>query len=180
MKRGILLTVCAALCGCANLEQTTVYYVPTEARFYPPLAKDAVVPLLAAPPSWKYHVIGRFDMQTDRGAKFARQALLFNARRQGADAVVMRNLDYDLRRTYNRIPPSWTSVPVTNYYYQNVQDKHGRWVSIAQPYTTFIPMYRPGGVVVDDVLWTRVRADMVVRRGKKPLTVPLPSQMEMP
>ena len=171
VKHGTLVAACLVLCGCANLEQTAVYYTPTGTEFYPPLPKDAPVPLLAKPPEWAHRVIGHFDMQTDRGAKFARKALLYNARRQGADAVVMRDINYDLRRTYNYIPPSWTSMPVTNYWNQCVQDNHGRWVNVPRAYTTFIPIYRPGGVVVDDVLWTRVRADMVVRRGKPRLAV---------
>jgi hypothetical protein len=29
-------------------------------------------------------------------------------------------------------------------------------------------------------MWTHVRADMVVRRGKKPLAVPLAEQIELP
>jgi hypothetical protein len=180
VKRAILLAACLVLCGCANLEQTAVFYTPASPDYYPPLDKKAPVPILAQSPPWRSRVIGNFDMQTDRGPKFAREALLFNARRQGADAVVMRNLNYDVRRTYNYVPPSWNSVPVTNYYNQWVQNKKGDWVNFPQAYTTFMPVYQPGGFNVDDVMWTRVRADMVVRRGKQPLAVPLPGQIGMP
>ena len=180
MKRGVFLAVCLGLSGCANLEQTAVFYTPVGSDYYPPLDKKAHVPILAQSPPWRGRVIGKFDMQTDRGPKFAREALLFNARRQGADAVVMRDVGYDLRRTYNYVPPSWDSVPVTNFYNQWVQNKKGQWVSQVQPYTTFVPIYRPGGFRVDDVMWTRVRADMVVRRGKKPLAVPLAEQIAVP
>ena len=180
MKRGILLLACLGLCGCANLEQTTVFYTPVSPQYYPPLDKKAFVPILAQPPSWRSRIIGNFDMETDRGPKFAREALLFNARRQGADAVVMRGLKYDVRRNYNYIPPSWDSVPVTNFYNQWVQNNKGKWVNQPQAYTTFMPIYRPGGVQVNDVMWTHVRADMVVQRGKKPLAVPLAEQIEIP
>jgi len=166
--------------GCANLEETAVFYTPAGPQYYAPLDKKAPVPILGQAPPWRSRVIGTFDMQTDRGAKFAREALLFNARRQGADAVVMRDLGYDLRRSYNYVPPSWTSVPVTNYYNQWVQNKKGNWVNVPQAYTTFFPIYRPGGVMVRDVMWTHVRADMVVRRGKQPLAVPFPEQIELP
>ena len=180
MKRGVLLLACLGLAGCANLQETAVFYTPVSPQYYPPLEKKAFVPILSQSPPWRSRVIGNFDMETDRGPKFAREALLFNARRQGADAVVMRGLKYDVRRTYNYIPPSWTSYPVTNYYNQWVQNNKGKWVNQPQTYTTFIPIYRPGGVVVDDVMWTHVRADMVVQRGKKPLAVPLAEQIEMP
>lgn len=180
MKRGILLAVCLGLCACADLEQTAVFYTPAAPDYYPPWPQNAPVPILSQPPPWRNRVIGRFDMETDRGLKFARQALLFNARRQGADAVIMRSLDYDVRRTYNYIPPSWTSVPVTNFYNQWVQNNKGQWVNVPQAYTTFIPVFRPARVDVDDIMWTHVRADMVVRRGKKPLAVPLPEQIELP
>ena len=178
--RLMLVPLIAAVAGCANLEQTAVFYTPVSSEYYTPLDKKAFVPVLAQPPSWRSRVIGNFDMQTDRGPKFAREALLFNARRQGADAVVMRDLGYDLRRTYNYIPPSWDSYPVTNFYNQWVQNNKGKWVNQPQAYTTFVPIYRPGGVQVNDVMWTRVRADMVVRRGKKPLAVPLAEQIELP
>jgi len=175
-----LLAACLGFCGCANLEQTTVFYTPISPDYYPPLDKKTPVPVLAQPPPWRSRVIGSFDMESDRGPKFAREALLFNARRQGADAIVMRDLNYDVRRTYNYIPPSWDSVPVTNYYNQWGQNNKGKWVNQPQSYTTFVPIYRPGGVQVNDVMWTRVRADMVVRRGKKPLAVPLAGQIELP
>jgi len=176
----LLVPLVAMLAGCANLEQTTVFYTPSSPDYYPPWPKKAQIPLLGEPPPWRSRVIGKFDMETDRGAKFAREALLFNARRQGADAVVMRYLNYDVRRNYNYIPPSWENIPITNYYNQWVENKKGQWVNVPQAYTTFMPIFRPGRVVVDDVMWTHVRADMVVRRGKKPLAVPLPEQIELP
>lgn len=174
------VAACLLPAGCANLEQTTVFYTPAGADYYAPLPEDAAVPVLAQPPPWSNRLIGRFDMATPHGPKFAREALLFNARRQGADAVVVRDLGYDVRRSYNYVPPSWTSVPVTTYGNQCVQNKKGKWVNKTQPYTTFVPIYRPGGVTVNDVMWTHVHADMVVRRGKKPLPAPLPEQIEMP
>lgn len=171
MHRWSILLACMALASCASLNDTAVFYTPVSQDAYPPLPKDALVPLLAKPPAWPHRVIGRFDMQTDRGAKFAQKALLFNARRQGADAVMMRDINYDLRRTYNYIPPSWDYVPVTNYWNQRVKNNKGQCVNAPQYYTTFIPIFRPGGVVVNDVLWTRIRADMIVHRNKPRLVV---------
>jgi len=175
-----LLAACCVLTGCMSLEDTAAYYTPVSATYYPPLPEKAPVPILAASPPWGHRVIGRFAMETDRGQKFVQRALAFNARRQGADAVVLRNLDFDLRRNYNYVPPSWDNVPMTSCYNQRVQNNKGNWVNVPQYYTTYMPVFRPGRVYVDDVLWTDVKADMVVRRGKKPLAVPLAEQIEVP
>jgi hypothetical protein len=179
MRHRWILCALAGLAGCTSLRDTTVFYTPASADFYAPLPKDAVVPVLTEPPPWPHKVIGRFAAQSDRGYEFLYKAVLYNARLQGADAVILRKLDFDTRRNYNYIPPSWQNVPVSNVYYTQVQDKKGKWKSVPQTYTTFVPVYQPGRTVVSDVQWTDVTAEMVVRRGKA-AAAPLPEQMIMP
>ena len=174
----ILLAACG-LGGCASLQETTVFYTPATAEFFPPWPKDAPVPVLTEPPSWPHRVIGRFVAQSDRGYPFLYKAILYNARLQGADAVVLRQLAFDTRRTYNYLPPSWQTIPVNNVYYAQVQDKKGKWQTVPQNYTTFVPIMQPGRTVVSDVQWTDVTAEMVVRRGKA-ASAPLPEQMIVP
>ena len=60
MRRWWILCVVAGLTGCASLQDTTVFYTPATGEFFPPLAKDAPVPVLTEPPSWPHKVIGRF------------------------------------------------------------------------------------------------------------------------
>jgi len=179
MRRWWILCAVAGLTGCASLQDTTVFYTPATGEFFPPLAKDAPVPVLTEPPSWPHKVIGRFAAQADRGYPFLYKAILYNARLHGADAILLRKLNFDTRRNYNYIPPSWQSMPVSNIYYTQVQDKKGKWKSVPQTYTTFVPVYQPGRTVVSDVQWTEVTAEMVVRRGKQ-ASAPLPEQMIVP
>jgi len=179
MQRWWLLPLAWALTACSSLQDTTVFYTPATGDFYPPLPKDAPVPVLTEPPAWPHKVIGRFATQSDRGYPFLYKAILHNARLQGADAVVLRKLAFDTRRTYSYIPPSWQNIPITNVYYTQMQDKKGKWRNVPQTYTTFVPVFQPGRTLASDAQWTEVVADMVVRRGKAS-TAPLPEQVIVP
>lgn len=177
-----LLAILAAgllLGACAPLSETTVFYTPVSDRFYPPKGKKEEVPVLSAPPAWPYRVIGRFAMQSDRGYRFVHKAMLYNARLQGADAVVIRKLVQDVRQTYNYIPPHWDSVPQQSVFYQQVQNNQGQWVTVPQVYTTYVPVFRPGRTVVNDSEWADVAAEMVVRRGKAASDAPQPRQVDI-
>ena len=172
--------VAVAAAGCAPLSETTVFYTPVSDRYYPPKTKREEVPVLAEPPAWPHRVIGRFAMQSDRGAPFVNKAMLYNARLQGADAVVVRKQGSELRQNFNYIPPGWESIPQSNVIYQQVKNSEGQWVTVPQVYTVMVPVFRPGRTVVDESQWTDVTAEMVVRRGKQALAAPEPAQIEMP
>ena len=176
----VLYPLAAAITGCAPLSETTVFYTPVSDRYYPPKDKKADIPVLSEPPSWPHRVIGRFAMQSDCGYRFVHKAILYNARLQGADAVIIRKLVQDVRQTYNYIPPGWDSIPQSNVFYQQVQNSQGQWVTVPQVYTTYVPVFRPGRTVVSDAEWADVNADMVVHRGKEPLAQPQPAQFELP
>lgn len=166
MKRwGVLLVACL-LGGCASLRDTTVFYTPVAQEVFPPLPKDATVPVFTEAPPWPHKVIGRFAVQSDRSYAFLHKAMLYNARLNGADAVILRRQAFDLRRTYNQIPASWENIPQTNVYYQSVQNNKGQWITVPQTYTTYIPVFRPARTVVSDVQWTELGAEMIVRKGK--------------
>ena len=176
----LVLLVAVAAAGCAPLSETTVFYTPVADRYYPPKTKKEEVPVLSAPPAWPHRVIGRFAMQSDRGAPFVNKAMLYNARLQGADAVVVRKQGSELRQNFNYIPPGWESIPQSNVIYQQVKNSEGQWVTVPQVYTVMVPVFRPGRTVVDESQWTDVTAEMVVRRGKQALAAPEPAQIEMP
>lgn len=173
MRRYWLLPLILALSGCQSLRDTEIFYKPTTENVYQPLPKEAVIPILSEPPPWPHRTIGQFALQSPRGYKFIQQALIHNARRNGADAVVLRKLNFDLRRTYNYIPPQWENIPQTNVFYQNVRDSNGKWVTVPQVYTSFIPVFRPGRTFVNDVQWVDVSADMVVHKSKRTWSPPL-------
>ena len=180
LGRCLLYPLAAAIAGCAPLSETTVFYTPVSDRYYPPKTKKNEIPVLSEPPAWPHRVIGRFAMQSDRGYRFVHKAILYNARLQGADAVIIRKLVQDVRETYNYIPPGWDSVPQSNVLYQQVQNNQGQWVTVPQVYTTYVPVFRPGRTVVKDSEWADVTAEMVVRRGKQAMASPEPSQIELP
>ena len=158
--------LCALLAGCSGLRETEVYYTPVTERRFPPMPRDAAVAVLAAAPSWKHEVIGRFEIVSDRGYPFLYRALLHNARLHGADAVVLRRLAFDVRRNETHIPPRWENVPQTRVWYEHRRDAQGREVVVPRYYTSFVPVFRPGEVIISDVQWTDLAADMIVRRGR--------------
>ncbi|MBE2179807.1 MAG: hypothetical protein IAE97_04995 [Chthoniobacterales bacterium] len=166
MQRWGALLACAVLTGCVSLRDTTVFYTPIAGETYAPLPKNAEVPVMAEPPKWPHKVIGRFAAQSDRGYAFLHKAILYNARLQGADAVILSKVAFDLRRTYNYIPPSWENIPQTSVFYQTVKNNRGEWVTVPQPYTTFVPIFRPARTMVADVQWTDLVAEMIVRKNK--------------
>ena len=173
--------LCAVLlAGCSGLRETTVFYTPVSDRYYPPKEKKAEIPVLSKAPDWPHRMIGRFAMQSDRGYRFVHQAILYNARLQGADAVIIRKLAQDVREIHNYIPPGWESIPQSNVIYQQVKNDQGQWVTVPQVYTTYVPVFRPGRTEVSESEWADVTAEMVVRRGKVPLAAPQPAQIEMP
>jgi len=180
VARWLLCPLAAAITGCASLSETTAFYTPVSDHYYPPKDKKADIPVLSEPPSWPHRAIGRFAMQSDRGYRFVHKAILYNARLQGADAVIIRKLVQDVRQTYNYIPPGWDSIPQSNVFYQQVQNSQGQWVTVPQVYTTYVPVFRPGRTVVSDAEWADVNAEMVVHRGKTPMSAPKPAQIEVP
>ena len=92
--------------GCASVSSTAVFYQPTTPVIYPPKAKDTVIPIMNASPKFPFQEIGRFAFQTQLGYPFIQKAMIYNAQRVGADAVIIK--DYK-----NWSLPSWYSVPPT-------------------------------------------------------------------
>lgn len=168
MRRNILLILGLLLSACHPLSDTRVFYSPTVPQAYSPLPKNAVVPVVSGKAPWPSKAIGRFAMLSPLGYRYVYKAMVYNARRNGAEAVVLKKLSFDVRRTTNYIPPGWDSVPQTTVYYTNVQNNKGQWVTVPQTFTYWVPVYRPGRTYVNDVEWTDVVADMVVPREKQP------------
>ena len=115
MKRILACCSVAAgllLGGCASVRSTAVFYQPTTANKCPPKPKEAVIPVLNAPPSRRYQEIGRFAFQTTLGYPFVMNSLLYNARRAGADAVIVKNCQSWSVPCGYVIPPAVAYVPV--------------------------------------------------------------------
>ena len=100
------------LSGCASVSSTAVFYQPTTANYYPPKPSTVVIPMLNTPPTRPYFEIGRFAFQTTLGYPFAINSVIYNARRAGADAVIIKNCqNWSVPYSYV-VPPTVGYVPV--------------------------------------------------------------------
>jgi len=118
MKRYAWIPVAVALLllqACASVSSTAVFYQPTTANYYPPKPSNAVIPILNAPPVHPYFEIGRFAFQTTLGYPFAINSVIYNARRAGADAVIVKNCqNWSVPYSYV-VPPTVGYIPVGGY-----------------------------------------------------------------
>jgi len=119
MKRfHVFLVATAALLlgGCASVSSTVVFYQSTTPNYYPPKPSNAVIPILGAPPSRPYYEIGRFAFQTTFGYPFAINSALYNARRAGADAILIKNCqNWSVPYSYV-VPPTVGYFPAGGWY----------------------------------------------------------------
>ena len=96
----------------ARLRETEVFYRSSSLQTYPPKPDTTPIPVLSKTPSGST-VIGRFQFSTLRGSAFAMEAAKHNARRAGADALVVRDLrDWVQPFSYYQ-PPDWVYYPRT-------------------------------------------------------------------
>lgn len=123
------------LAGCASPKDTAVYYLSTTGKTYPPKPKDYPVPILNKPPEQPHTVIGRLGFATDLGWRFVYKSMLYNARANGADAVVLKNLKIKTVKNFAKVPPRMDWIPVTTLYNRG---------GCSRPIVTYLPSYRPG------------------------------------
>ena len=97
-----LLSTCllCVFAGCNTLHSTSKFYQPLTTEKYPPKPKDYPVPVFDRAPNKKFTVIGRFIFHKRftednagwnfvDGEDYMNSAVKYNARRAGADAVLM-------------------------------------------------------------------------------------------
>lgn len=107
------LSGCAALHRAA-LRETEVYFRSETLERYPPKPPDQTIPVLNSRPA-KSEILGAFQFTTSKGAKFAMESALYNARKCGADAIYVRNLQ-DWSQPYAYYVPAQTSfIPSTHF-----------------------------------------------------------------
>ncbi len=147
--------------GCAGIESTTAYYLPATTDVFPPKPKDAQIPILTEKPNRKSRTIGRFEWETTRNWKFIRRSLEFNARVNGADAVVVKKNKRFREVVLTDIPPSMEMVPFTRYVYVPQSRGKNRNYDVV-PIVDFWPVFQPGYVSQSVRIWTTVNAEMIV------------------
>ena len=77
------------LTGCGDVKRSSRYYEPIIVGH---TAKhgNVPIPVLKTPPKRPYQVVGKMVFETDEGINFVYRSLRYNARVNGADAVIMR------------------------------------------------------------------------------------------
>ncbi len=140
--------------GCASVKSTAIHYVPTTLDVFPPKSKDFPIPILEKAPDRRYRTIGKFAFETALGYRFARDAILYNARRNGADAVILNNVSGRRELFLTRVPARVDYVPTVGYYGGYGYGGYGR-------YASYYPIYRPGYVRADEEVVTSVDAEMI-------------------
>jgi hypothetical protein len=139
--------------ACVSVKSTAVFYSPSTAGFYPPKDKNAIIPILNAPPGRPYTEIGRLAFQTDQGYPFVMKAMEYNARQAGADAVIVKeSKNWTVPLSYS-VPPTVTWVPVGGWYGGGC----GAWYGGAM-----VPVTSPGYVGVTYQNFMGVDARMIV------------------
>jgi hypothetical protein len=145
------------LAGCASVKSTAVFYVPTSTVVYPPKPKDAVIPVTSRPPARAYAEIGRLSFQTDLGFPFMMRSIQYNARRAGADAVVLRDCRSWTVPSVYTVPPSVGWVSAGGWWYGG---RCGGWGGGP----VAVPVWYPGYTGVSYDTFTGVDTRMIVYR----------------
>ncbi|MCX6969791.1 MAG: hypothetical protein NTV93_06490 [Verrucomicrobia bacterium] len=144
----LLLVLLAGISGCASVSSTSQFYLPVTTDVYPPKSKDTPIPILGKAPDRRYKVIGRLSFRSDLGWKFMRDSMAYNARANGADAVILKKAESKDQVNFTEVPPrtDWVAVPgpvvAVNNGGGNKHCKNQTYVT----YPNYIPVYRPGYV----------------------------------
>lgn len=144
----LLLALLAGVSGCASVSSTSQYYFPVTTDVYPPKSKETPIPILGKAPDRRYKVIGRLAFRSDLGWKFMRDSMTYNARANGADAVILKKSESKDQVRFTEVPPrtEWISVPGQVVA---VNNGGGKKNCKKQTYVTspnYIPVYHPGYV----------------------------------
>ena len=103
-----LTGILATLSGCASVKSTAAYYTSYSTGVYPAKPPEAAIPILGKFPSRPYTTIGRLAFESDRGWRFLRKSMVYNAQVHGADAVVLKSATMRREVSFQHVPPQVT------------------------------------------------------------------------
>lgn len=151
----LLLLLVAVWPACTTVQSTAQYYLPYSTQTFPPKPKEAEIPILGKAPAERHTAIGRLKFETDRGWRFLRRSMEYNARVHGADAVVLKAVSERRQMEIVQVPPRVDWVPAGGYYQKC---ENGR----VYGYTNWVPIFQPGYTfpVIDAI--TGIDAEMIV------------------
>ena len=161
----ILLGVFAVACvGCGSVYQTEKYYHPAPGVAYAPKPQGTEIPILHEFPKKPHEVIGTFGFDSSEGVGFVYAALAHNARKAGADAVVITKVE-GKTTTRLEINPGFTYYrpAVTTSTVQTTYDRAGDFETRTSRATSTanVPIHVPGSVEPRSVTIDRTEAVMI-------------------
>ena len=139
----LLLVLLAGFSGCASVSSTSQFYFPVTTDIYPSKGKDTPIPILTKAPDKRHTVIGRLAFCSDIGWKFMRDSMIYNARTNGADAVILKKAESKDQVRFTEIPPHTDWIPVPGPVVAVNNGKHCRNQTYVS-YPNYMPVYRPG------------------------------------
>ena len=144
----LVMALAVVLTGCASVSSTAQFYFPVTTDVYPPKAKDFPIPILGKAPDRPYKVIGRLSFRSDLGWKFMRESMVYNARANGADAVILKKADSKEQVNFTEVPPrtDWIPMPGPVIAVNNGGGKKGCNNVSYVSYPYYMPVFQPGYV----------------------------------
>lgn len=141
----LVISLLAILSGCASVSSTSQFYFPSTTEVYPAKPKDFPIPILGKAPDKPYKGIGNLTFRSNLGWKFMRESMLYNARVNGADAVILKKTDSKNQVNVAQVPPhmEYVQMPGQIIAVKNGGKKcNGNQTYVSPPY--YMPVYQPG------------------------------------
>jgi len=142
------------LAGAGCISYTSQYYMPLVAERFPPKPEGARIPILEQPPNRPFLVIGKFAYESPADLKFIYKSLQYNARKNGADAIIMRSLTSRNVRWINTVGPSVEMSRDLDWVTRCDGSRGLDWVDR--------PVFHPGYTVPQEATLRSVQAEMIV------------------
>lgn len=152
-----------ASCG-PSVTSTESFYRPTVMQTFPPKEKDAHIPILGAIPREKHGMIGTMSFSSGKGTDFNNKCLVHNARKNGADAVIV----FSQGSISAQVP--FTMLGYTTYQPQTTYSNFSGSAYGTGGYaratgsgvsTTYAPVYNPGFSGVRTIVTTHTEAAFI-------------------
>lgn len=155
----------AFLTACVSVRDSEQFYHPLTLRTYPAKPEKYSIPILAGPPKEKFEVIGRMSFSSGHGNKYMMECLRYNARRAGADAVILADSKTTEHPYSYYVPGYTTQQPVTSYSNASANFYgSGGFSGYGTAYgtsTSYVPVYHEGYSAQGVIFRTQIDAYMI-------------------
>ncbi len=147
-----LMTFVLAGAGCVS--GTSRYYMPLVAERFSPKSDRVRIPILEQPPTRSFLVIGKFAFESTDDLNFIYKSLQYNARKNGADAIIVQSLTSRRVQWIETVGP-WVGTSRDLDWATQCDGSWGLdWVDR--------PVFHPGYTVPREETRRAVQAEMIV------------------